>query len=237
VMFALYFFGAVAAMLAAAVFKKFTSRGGPMLPFYMEMPPYQVPRLKSVVAEVWTAAAAFLRKVTTIILATTVVLWVLLNLPLRDDATVAAAGVDTTDNSAVSAYVLNNSYAASIGRAMEPVFEPLGFDWRINIGVLSSLAARETFVATLGQVAAAEDPEDPGAALAAMRVDDRPLFDVPTITALLVFFMFALQCMSTVGVLRRETGTWRWPLIAFSYMFVLAWTMAFIARTVVSAFG
>lgn len=242
VMFALYFLGAVAAMLAAAVFKKFTSRGGPMLPFYMEMPPYQVPRLKSVLAEVWTAASAFLRKVTTIILATTVVLWVLLNLPLRDDAAMAAAGVDTTDEAAVSAYVLNNSYAASIGKAMEPVFDPLGFDWRINIGVLSSLAARETFVATLGQVAAAEDPEDPGSALAAMRVDDgtpqgRALFDIPTITALLVFFMFALQCMSTVGVLRRETGTWKWPLIAFGYMFVLAWAMAFIARTVVSLFG
>ena len=78
--------------------------------------------------------------------------------------------------------------------------------------------------------------------LAAMRVDDgtpggRTLFDIPTITALLVFFMFALQCMSTVGVLRRETGTWKWPLIAFSYMFVLAWSMALLARTVVSAFG
>ena len=213
-----------------------------MLPFYMEMPPYQVPRLKSVLAEVWTAASAFLRKVTTIILATTVVLWVLLNLPLRTEASMTAAGVDTSDEAAVSSYVLNNSYAASIGRAMEPVFDPLGFDWRINIGVLSSLAARETFVATLGQVAAAEDPEDPGSALEAMRVPDgspegRELFDIPTITALMVFFMFALQCMSTVGVLRRETGTWRWPLIAFGYMFVLAWVMAFLARTVVSAFG
>lgn len=240
VMFALYFFGAVSAMLAAAVFKKFTARGGPMLPFYMEMPPYQLPRLKSVIAEVWTAAWAFLRKVTTIIMATTVVLWVLLNLPLRDDASIAAAGVDTTDAAAVSTHVLNNSYAASIGRAVEPVFEPLGFDWRINIGILSSLAARETFVATLGQVAAAEDPEDPGAALAQMRVQDgpqagRPLFDAPTIAALMVFFMFALQCMSTVGVLRRESGSWKWPAIAFGYMFVLAWVMAFAARTVVGA--
>ncbi|MCH9668018.1 MAG: ferrous iron transporter B [Actinomycetia bacterium] len=242
VMFTLYLLGAVAAMSAAAVFKKLSSRGGPMLPFYMEMPPYQVPRLKSVLAEVWTAASGFLRKVTTIIMATTVVLWVLLNLPLRTEASMAAAGVDTSDEVAVSAYVLDNSYAASIGKAIEPVFDPLGFDWRINIGVLSSLAAREVFVATLGQVAAAEDPEDPGSALEAMRVPDgspegRKLFDIPTITALMVFFMFALQCMSTVGVLRRETGTWRWPLIAFGYMFVLAWAMAFLARAVVSALG
>lgn len=245
VMFALYFLGALSAMLVAAVFKKLTSRGGPVLPFYMEMPPYQLPRLKSVGAEVWTAASAFLRKVTSIILATTVVLWVLLNLPLHSVAEMAAAGVDTTDDTAVSAYVLDNSYAASVGKAVEPVFEPLGFDWRINIGILSSLAAREVFVATLGQVAAAENPEEPAAALREMRVQQGPgspegagrvLFDAPTIAALLVFFMYALQCMSTVAVLHRESGSWKWPAVAFGYMFALAWLLALAARTVVAAF-
>lgn len=240
VMFALYFFGALSAMAAAAVFKKLTARSGPMLPFYMEMPPYQVPRLKTVAAEVWTAASAFLRKVTSIILATTMVLWVLLNLPLRGEAEMAAAGVDTTDDAAVAAYVIDHSYAASVGRAVEPVFEPLGFDWRINIGILSSLAAREVFVATLGQVAAAENPEEPAQALREMTVQDGPqagrtLFDAPTIAALLVFFMYALQCMSTVAVLRRESGSWKWPAIAFSYMFALAWAMAWLAKTVVGA--
>ncbi|MCW1958676.1 MAG: ferrous iron transporter B [Mycobacterium sp.] len=241
VMFALYFFGALSAMVAAAVFKKFTSRGGAILPFYMEMPPYQMPRLKTVAAEVWTAASAFLRKVTSIILATTVVLWVLLNLPMRSDAEMAAAGIDTTDDTAVAAYVIDHSYAAAVGKAVEPVFSPLGFDWRINIGILSSLAAREVFVATLGQVAAAEDPENPAKALRDMTVQQGPeagrtLFDAPTIAALLVFFMYALQCMSTVAVLRRESGSWKWPAIAFGYMFVLAWTMAWLARTVVTLF-
>ena len=240
VMFALYFFGAVSAMLVAGVFKKFTSRGGPALPFYMEMPPYQLPRLKTVAAEVWTAASAFLRKVTSIILVTTMALWVLLNLPLRGDAEMAAAGVDTTDGAAAAAYVIDHSYAASVGKAVEPVFEPLGFDWRINIGILSSLAAREVFVATLGQVAAAENPEEPAQALRQMRVQQGPdagrtLFDAPTIAALLVFFMYALQCMSTVGVLRRESGSWKWPALAFGYMFVLAWVLALAARTVVAA--
>jgi ferrous iron transport protein B len=243
-MFALYFFGAISAMLVAAVFKKLSSRSGSLLPFYMEMPPYQIPRLKSVAAEVWTAAAAFLRKVTTIILATTMVLWALLNLPMRDATAIAAAGVDTTDAAAVEAYVVNNSYAAAIGRAVEPVFAPLGFDWRINIGIVSSLAAREVFVATLGQVAAAENPEEPAQALRQMRVQQEPgsdpgatraLFDAPTIAALLVFFMYALQCMSTVGVMRRESGSWKWPALAFGYMFVLAWVMALAARTVVAA--
>ena len=240
VMFALYLAGALSAMAVAAVFKKFTSRGGPVLPFYMEMPPYQVPRWRNVGAEVWTAASAFLRKVTSIIMATTVVLWVLLNLPMRGEAEMAATGVDTGDEAAVSSYVLDHSYAASIGRSVEPVFEPLGFDWRINIGILSSLAAREVFVATLGQVAAAENPEEPAEALRTMTVQDgpeagRPLFDAPTIAALLVFFMYALQCMSTVGVLRRESGSWKWPAIAFGYMFVLAWVLALAARTVVAA--
>ena len=240
VMFALYIAGAVSAMSVAAVFKKFTSRGGPLLPFYMEMPPYQLPRLRTVAAEVWTAASAFLRKVTSIILAATVVLWALLNLPLRSDAEMSAAGVDTGNEPAVASYVIDHSYAASVGRAVEPVFEPLGFDWRINIGILSSLAAREVFVATLGQVAAAENPEEPTAALTAMRVQDGPqagrlLFDAPTITALLVFFMYALQCMSTVGVMRRESGSWKWPLLAFSYMFILAWVLALAARTIVAA--
>ena len=240
VMFALYFLGAVSAMVVAAVFKRFSSRGGPALPFYMEMPPYQVPRWRNVGAEVWTAASAFLRKVTSIIMATTVVLWVLLNLPMRNETELAAAGVDTGDDAAVAAYVIDHSYAAAVGRAVEPVFDPLGFDWRINIGIVSSLAAREVFVATMGQVAAAENPEEPAQALRDMKVQSGPdtgrtLFDAPTIAALLVFFMYALQCMSTVAVLRRESGSWKWPALAFGYMFVLAWVLALVAKTVVAA--
>lgn len=240
IMFALYFFGAVSAMIVAAVFKKLTSRGAPLLPFYMEMPPYQIPKLRNVVAEVWTAASAFLRKVTTIILATSVVLWALLNLPTRTDEDLTAAGVDTSNDTAVSSYVLNHSYGASVGRAVQPVFDPLGFDWRINIAILSSLAAREVFVATLGQVAAAEDPENPSSSLETMTDQSghdagRRLFDAPTIAALLVFFMYALQCMSTVAVMRRESGTWKWPVIAFFYMFALAWILAFLAHTIVLA--
>ncbi|MFY1669457.1 ferrous iron transporter B [Plantactinospora sp. WMMB334] len=239
-MFGLYLLGAVAAMTAGWVFAKLGGRGSGVIPFYMEMPSYRLPRLKTVAAAVREACFAFVRKVGTIILVTTVVLWALLNLPIRGDADLAAAGVDPTNDTAVSAHVVENSYAADLGRALNPVFEPLGFDWRINVGVLSSLAAREVFVATVGQVAAAEDPEDPAAALEAMTVSDgpregEPLFTPAAILSLLVFFVFALQCMSTVGALRRETGTWRWPAVAFGYMFVLAWVASFIAHTVVSA--
>ena len=233
IMFGLYLLGSVSAMIAAWVFKRVTGRSGTVMPFYMEMPAYQIPSARSVAVAVWDACKSFLRKVSGIIMATTIVLWALLNFPAHSEDAMTAAGVDVGDEAAVTAYTLDNSYAAAIGRAVSPVFDPLGFDWRINIGVLSSLAAREVVVATLGQVAAAEDPEDPSEALEQMTYTDgphagEPVFTAPTVTALLLFFAYALQCASTLGVLRRETGTWRWPVIAFVYMGVVAWVMAFL---------
>ena len=240
IMFGLYLLGAVSAMMSAWFFKRIIGRSGVGLPFYMEMPSYRLPRARTIVVSVWDACKSFLKKVTSIIMLTTIILWGLLNFPLRSDADLANAGVDARDEVAVKAYVIDNSVAAGIGRAVSPVFEPLGFDWRINVGVLSSLAAREVFVSTLGQVAAAEDPEDPVAALTNMTHTDGPdigekVFTPSTIAALLVFFVYALQCMSTLGVMRRETGTWKWPVIAFVYMGGLAWVMAWIAKLAVGA--
>ena len=233
IMFGLYLLGAFSAMIAAWVFKRIVGRGATQLPFYMEMPSYRLPSARSVIIAVWDACKAFLRKVAGIIMVVTIVLWGLLNFPAPSEDAMTAAGVDVGDEAAVTAYTLDNSYAAAIGRAVSPVFDPLGFDWRINIGVISSLAARETVVSTLGQVASAEDPEDPGESLEGMTHSDgphagEPVFTAPTVTALLLFFAYALQCASTLGVLRRETGTWRWPVVAFVYMGVVAWVMAFL---------
>ena len=240
IMFGLYLLGAVSAMIAAWVFKRIVGRGATQLPFYMEMPSYRLPSARSVIIAVWDACKAFLRKVAGIIMVVTIVLWGLLNFPAHSEDAMTAAGVDVGDEAAVTAYTLDNSYAATIGRAVSPVFDPLGFDWRINIGVLSSLAARETVVSTLGQVASAEDPEDPGESLEGMTHSDgphagEPVFTPSTIAALLVFFVYALQCASTLGVMRRETGTWRWSIIAFIYMGGLAWVMAFAAKLIVGA--
>jgi ferrous iron transport protein B len=133
---------------------------------------------------------------------------------------------------------MNHSYAADVGHAVEPVFAPLGFDWRTDIALVGSLSAREVFVSTLGQVSAATDPEHPRQALAGMTDDHgHRVFTTPTVIALMVYFMFALQCMSTIAVMRRETNSWRWPAFAFSYMFVLAWVMAFIARSTAIGLG
>lgn len=242
VMFGLYLLGAVSAMLAAWAFKKLGDRRGRPVPFFMELPPYRLPAPRAVLVAMWSSARAFLRKCSTVIVATSTVLWLLLNLPPHTDAHLRAAGVDSTDPVAVSAYTVDHSYAAGLGRLVAPVFDPLGFDWRVNVGVLSAQGARETFVATLGQVAAAEDPERPEQALAAMTYPDGPhageaVFTAPTVAALLVYFVYALQCMATVAVLRRETGTWRWPAIAFGYLTVLAWLMAYLARTVTVLLG
>jgi ferrous iron transport protein B len=241
VMFAMYLLGAVSAMLAAWAFTKLGDRRGTLMPFYLEMPPYRLPAPRSVLIAVWSSAGSFLRKCSTIIVATTIALWLLLNLPLHSTAQMRAAGVDTGDPAAVSAYTADHSYAAGLGRLVAPVFDPLGFDWRVNVGVLSAQSARETFVATVGQVAAAEDPEDPGEALRAMTYSDgeragQRVFTPPTVAALLVYFAYAMQCMATVGVIRRETGTWRWPAIAFGYLTATAWLMAYLARTVTSLF-
>ena len=276
VMFALYLLGAVSAMAAAWVVKRLTDRGGVLLPFYMEMPPYRLPRPRTVLIMVWDACMGFVKKAGTIITLTTVILWVLLNVPMRSDAqfedfcasdkecAAISAAVDKPESSTVkgddgqvitdaeelgklldaqkTSYTMDNSWAATVGKAVQPVFEPLGFDWRINVATLSSLAARETFVATLGQIAAAEDPEDPGAHLATMTYQQDTLtnkagdqlFNPATVIAILVFFVYALQCMATAGAMRRETGTWKWPIIAYTYMFVTAWVMAALTRVVVA---
>ena len=278
VMFALYLLGAVSAMAAAWAVKQLTDRGHILLPFYMEMPPYRMPRVRTVLIMVWDACKGFLKKAGTIITLTTVILWVLLNVPMRSDAQFEAFCASDTQCAAISAavenpssstvkgddgevitdpeeldklleaqktsYTMDNSWAAKGGKVVQPVFEPLGFDWRINVATLSSLAARETFVATLGQIAAAEDPEEPSAHLATMtyqqdtltnKAGDK-LVNPATVVAILVFFVYALQCMATAGAMRRETGTWKWPIIAYSYMFVTAWVMAAITHAFVAFF-
>ena len=124
------------------------------------------------------------------------------------------------------------------GRAIEPVIAPLGFDWKIGVGLLASLAAREVIVATLAQIYASSDADT--SLRAAIRADvdprtGRPVFDPPTVAALLVFFVFALQCLSTLAIMARETASWRWPAFAFSYLLALAYAASFVTHRVVSA--
>ena len=228
-MFALYLCGGTSALIAASLFKSTILRSD-LLPFTMELPPYRFPSARNVLITMWDSAKVFLRKAGTIILGTSLVLWVLLNLPARQAETARMSPTQATS------FVMDHSYAADVGKAIGPVFKPLGFDWRINVALLGSTSAREVFVSTLGQVSAATDPDDPHEALLTMTDDDgHQVFTTPTVIALMAYFVFALQCMSTVAVMRRETNSWRWPAFAWCYMFVLAWTAAFAARSI--AFG
>jgi len=239
-MFGLYVLGAVSMMLAARVATLLGGGRHVLMPFTMEMPPYRMPALRSVVVAVWLPVKGFLHKMGTVIVVSTIVLWALLNLPVQSAAELRANGVDPDDGTAVAAYTMEHSVAAGIGRAAAPVFDPLGFDWRTNVAVISSLAARETFVATMGQITAAGNPDDPARAMRDTTFDDGPhagqlVFTSATLAALLVFFVYALQCMATIATLRRETGGWRWPMTVFGVYFAVAWAMALLAHTVVGA--
>jgi ferrous iron transport protein B len=226
----LYAMGAITALLVAAVLTRTIFRTDAM-PVYMELPSYRLPTAKLLASQVWGGASAFLRRAGTIILAASVVLWFLISFPR------AEAPADASPQEA-SRYVLEHSLAGRAGRALEPFIEPLGFDWKIGIGLIASQAAREVIVATLAQIYAASDEET--SLLTAIQNDVNPrtgkkVFDAPTVASLLVFFVFALQCTSTLAIMRRETNSWRWPAFAFGYMLALAYGASFVTYRVVSA--
>jgi len=232
VLLGLYLLGAFSALLVAAVLKRTLLRGE-SLPFYMELPSYRMPPLKLVASQVWGSASAFLRRAGTIILAVSVVLWALLTFPRVE------APPELSEAQA-KRYALEQSLAGRAGHAIEPLIAPLGFDWKIGVGLLASLAAREVIVATLAQIYAATDEENSLRAAVRADVDPRTgekVFTPATVASLLVFFVFALQCMSTLAVMRRETNSWRWPAFAFGYLLVLACTASFVTHRVVGALG
>ncbi len=232
VLLGLYLLGAVAALIAAAVLKR-TLPGDESLPFYMEIPPYRMPTFRLWTSQVAGSAWAFLRRAGTIILGVALVLWVLLTFPRAE----APPGLDAQQ---AARFSLEHSLAGRAGHAIEPAIAPLGFDWKIGVGLLASLAAREVIVATLAQIYAVTD--DGVSLREAIRSDvdphtGRPVFSDATVASLLVFFVFALQCMSTLAVLRRETNSWRWPAFAFGYLLVLAYGASFATYRAVLAFG
>jgi ferrous iron transport protein B len=229
VMFALYVLGAATALGSAALLNSTLLRGTISV-FYMELPPYRLPTARLLARQVWGSASAFVKRAGTIILAASVVLWLLLNFPSAPDDSMQTPQAQAQAD-------LQASVAARIGHAIEPAIAPLGFDWKIGVGLVASLAAREVIVATLAQIYAVGDAEDFTGLRDAIVADVDPatgerLFTLPTALSLLVFFVFALQCTSTIVVMARETGSWRWPALAFTYMLSLAWLGSFVTYQV-----
>ena len=231
VLLGLYLLGAFAALAAAALFRRTLLRGD-ALPFTMELPPYRLPTLRLWASQVLGSARAFLRRAGTIILAASIVLWVLLSFP-HVEPPPGASEVEA------SRFALEHSFAGQAGHAIEPAIAPLGFDWKIGVGLLASLAAREVIVSTLAQIYATGEGETSLRSAVRADVDPRtgnPVFSPPTVAALLVFFVFALQCLSTIAVMRRETNSWRWPAFAFGYLLTAAYLASFATHRIVSAF-
>lgn len=211
----LYVLGFAAAVATARVLKSSVLKSE-RTPFLLEMPPYRRPTVRQVALRLYDRAKVFLQRAGTVILGMSVALWILAHVPLKDGRAPEIA----------------ESFAGTIGRTVEPLIEPLGFNWKIGIGLLSSLAAREVIVGTLGTIYGIEGEAEGTGLQEALRHDLTPAGAV----ALLVFFAFAMQCMSTIAVVRRETGGWTWPFLQFAYMGVLAWVGAFVAYRVVTAF-
>lgn len=257
----MYLLGIGVALGVAWLFKRTLLRGH--TPFLiMELPPYKRPSLRVVLRHMWDRSMLFVRRAGTVILVINMVLWVLATYP-RDtslEASYAARRAEVervqTEGPGLQAALasidaeqagqrLRNSFAGMLGRAIEPVLRPLGFDWKIGIGIVSSFAAREVFVSTMStvySVAGGEESADGGRGLVSVmqaqrRGDGSLLYTPLTGVTLMVFYVFALQCVSTIAVVRRETGAWKWPLFQLAYMTSLAWVLALITYQAGRALG
>ncbi len=217
VLLGLYVLGAVMAFLTAWVLKSSVLKSDPV-PFVLEMPPYRWPNVQSLGLRMIDRGRVFLRRAGTVILGVSVLLWVLASLPLKDGESPEIA----------------ESYAGAIGHAIEPAIEPLGFNWKIGVGLITSLAAREVIVGTLGTIYGIEGAEEEGEGNDSLRDTLKKDLTPGGAAALVVFFAFAMQCFSTIAVVRRETGGWKWPAIQFLYMLALAYGCGFLANRIFS---
>ncbi len=208
----LYVLGFLAAVGTARLLRSTILRGD-RTPFLLELPPYRWPTLRSLGLRVVDRSRVFLTRAGTVILGVTVGIWLLCHLPLVDG----------------KAPDLSHSVAGTIGRTIEPAIRPLGFDWKIGVGLVTSLAAREVIVGTLGTIHGIDGDAGSSGLQRALRHDLTPGGAV----ALLVFFAFAMQCLSTIAIVRRETGGWRYPLLQFGYMLTLAYGAALLAKVLV----
>jgi ferrous iron transport protein B len=219
IMLLMYALGTFGAFGFAWLFKRTLLAGAPPI-MIMELPPYRIPGFKDVALHMFERAWIFLRRAGTIILALSIVLWFLSAYPKLPP------GVPAEQQ-------LAQSFAGRAGHVLEPAIKPLGFDWQIGIGLISSFAAREVFVSTMGVVfnAGSDDGDTTPlrqALLAAAWPDGRPLFTPLVCFTLMVFYVFAMQCVSTLVIVRRETNSWRWPLFQIGYMTGTAWVLSFI---------
>ena len=220
VMFGLYGAGIASALGVSFLAKYFFWRDNPTPPFMLELPDYKLPRLRSVAIGLAMRAKMFLQRAGTTIFSMMVLIWLLASFP-RPPAGASGPAIDY-------------SLAAIIGHALEPVLAPLGFNWQINVALIPGMAAREVAVAALGTVYAVEGGKEAAAQIGQVLAHQWPL---ATALSVLVWYIFAPQCASTLAVIRRETGSWRWMAITFGYMLALAYLASLVTYNVAVALG
>lgn len=236
--FGLYIFGIVMAILAAWVMKIFFS-DGESTPFMMELPSYKMPKWSSVFYNMFERGWIFVKEAGKIIMAISIVLWFLASYPKVEAPQNTTANTVNTESSfnaqeSASAYKLKHSYAGQIGHFIEPVIKPLGFDWKIGIGLITSFAAREVMVGTLNTIYSVGEGEGSVTTLKEKLINDKDpdtgeaVFSTLSAISLMVFFALAMQCMSTLAIVRRETNSWKWPIVMFTYMTALAYICSLI---------
>ncbi len=219
VFFSMYLLGVIGAAIAALIFKATLFKGLPSH-FVMEMPPYRMPQFKNVFRSVIERVLIFLKDAGTVIMACSIVLWFLASFPKVEAKTQAEA--------------VRGSYAGQLGTFIEPVIRPLGYDWKIGVSLIASFAAREVFVSSIALVNNLEEADETSESLISAireakdsRTGERS-YNLVTALSLMVFYVFACQCMSTLAVVWKETGSIRWPVVMFVYMTLMAYGAAFI---------
>ena len=235
-MLAMYALGIVVAVIVGFILKKTLLSSTPA-PFVMELPPYRVPDVRTVLQNMLTRAWLFVKRAGTVILAISIILWALAYFP-RTEAVNAEEG-----SPAVETLQLQNSYAGQLGHLIEPVIRPLGFDWKIGVALIASFAAREVLVSTLsiiynvGKDETEESPTLISAIKGAKDEQGNTVWTPLTALTLMVFFVLAMQCMSTLAIVRRETNSWRWPIFQFAFMTLVAYGAAFMTYQGVKLLG
>jgi ferrous iron transport protein B len=247
-LFVLYLLGFFMALISAYVMKLIL-KAKERSYFIMELPTYKGPRFKHVALTIWNSVQAFVFEAGKIIVAISVVLWVLASYGPGDSMSKVADQVRVENpqlsgiplSNKIASEKLENSYAGHFGKFIEPVIRPLGYDWKIGIALITSFAAREVFVGTMSTIySLGGEVEDENATIKnRMRAEinpatGKPLYDMALGFSLLIFYAFAMQCMSTLATTYRETKSWKYPLIQFSYMTALAYLSAFAVYQLLS---
>jgi len=228
IMLGLYALGTLGAFFFAWVFHKCVMKGVAS-PMILEMPSYKMPALKSILLQVWQRARMFLVRAGTIIMGISILIWAASTYPKSD-----------TEDKALQ---LENSFAGRAGKLIEPAIAPLGYDWKIGIGLIGSFAAREVFNSTMGVVYAVESEDDENLAplrdklAAERRPDGRAVYTPLVCISLLVFYVFAMQCVSTIAIVKRETGSWKWAMFQLGYMTGTAYVLSLLIFQIGSALG